>query len=137
VADAKDAADRGSPAIDQLAFADFLVRGEFDRHLRRMRPVYRRRRDALLAALSARLPDFVVAGKAAGQHVVVWLPPDLAEEDVVAAALRRGIGVYGVAPYRLADTGPAGLIFGYASLSERAIAEGVALLADAVAELRS
>lgn len=73
-------------------------------------------------------------------HVVlgrVGLPPDLTEEAVVAAALRRGVGVYGVAPYRLAARGPAGLIFGYASLSERAIAEGVALLADAVAELRS
>ena len=137
VAQAKDAADRGSPAIDQLAFADFVVRGEFDRHLRRMRPVYRRRRDALLAALAARLPDFVAAGKAAGQHLVAWLPPDLTEEDVVAAALRREVGVYGVGPYRLGGPGRAGLIFGYASLSERAIAEGVDLLADAVAELRS
>ena len=61
-----------------------------------MRPVYRRRRDALLAALSARLPDFVAAGRAAGQHLVVWLPPDLAEQDVVAAAARRDVGVYGV-----------------------------------------
>ncbi|HEV7651292.1 MAG TPA: PLP-dependent aminotransferase family protein [Actinophytocola sp.] len=137
VAAAKVAADRGAPAIDQLAFADFLTRGEFDRHLRRMRPVYRRRRDALLAALSARLPDLVVAGKAAGQHLVTWLPPDLAEADVVAAAARRDVGVYGVAPYRFATTGPGGLIFGYASLSERAIAEGVALLAEAVAELRT
>jgi GntR family transcriptional regulator/MocR family aminotransferase len=137
VAEAKEAADRGSPAIDQLAFADFLTRGEFDRHLRRMRPVYRRRRDALLAALGRRLPDFEPAGKAAGQHLVAWLPPDLAEEDVVAAALRREVGVYGVAPYRYASTGPGGLIFGYASLSDRAIAEGIDLLSDAVAELRA
>jgi GntR family transcriptional regulator/MocR family aminotransferase len=137
VAAAKDAADRGSPAIDQLAFADFLTRGEFDRHLRRMRPVYRARRDVLLAAMRERLPDFVPAGAAAGQHVVAWLPPDLAEEDVVAAALRREVGVYGVAPYRFTSTGPGGLIFGYASLSDRAIVEGMGLLADAVAEVRS
>jgi len=137
VAEAKIAADRGAPAIDQLAFADFLTRGEFDRHLRRMRPVYRRRRDALLAALLRRLPDFVPTGKAAGQHLVAWLPPDLAEEAVVAAALRREVGVYGVAPYRFTSTGPAGLIFGYASLSDRAIAEGIDLLADAVAEVRA
>jgi GntR family transcriptional regulator / MocR family aminotransferase len=137
VAAAKIAADRGAPAIDQLAFADFLTRGEFDRHLRRMRPVYRRRRDVLLAALARRLPDFAVAGKAAGQHLVAWLPPDLSEEDVVAAAARYEVGVYGVAPYRFTSTGPGGLIFGYASLSERAIAEGVSLLADAVADLRA
>jgi GntR family transcriptional regulator/MocR family aminotransferase len=136
VAEAKTAADRGSPALDQLAFADFLVRGEFDRHLRRMRPVYRARRDALIAALRDRLPDLEVVGVAAGQHLVAWLPPDLDEADVVQAALARGVGVYGVGPYRLSP-GRGGLLFGYASLNERAIAEGVGLLADAVADLRS
>ena len=63
VAEAKLLADRGSPVLDQLAFADFLDRGEFDRHLRRMRPVYRRRRDALLAALRSR-----AARLRAGRH---------------------------------------------------------------------
>src|SRR5260370_14015722 len=52
MAAAKIAADRGSPALGQLALADLVTRREFDRHLRRMRPVYRRRRDALLTALS-------------------------------------------------------------------------------------
>ncbi|HEY0449095.1 PLP-dependent aminotransferase family protein [Actinophytocola sp.] len=136
VAAAKVAADRGSPAIDQLAFADFVRRGEFDRHLRRMRPLYRRRRDALLAALSRRLPDFEPAGRAAGQHLVAWLPPDLSEASVVAAAAARDVGVYGVSPYRLSSRGRDGLIFGYASLSERTIAEGIDVLAEVVAALR-
>jgi GntR family transcriptional regulator/MocR family aminotransferase len=136
VAQAKLLADRGSAVIDQLTFADFLNRGEFDRHLRRMRPIYRRRRDALLAALGARLPDLVPVGVAAGQHVVAWLPPDLDEAAVVAAAARRGLRLHGVAKYRLRTSGPGGLIFGYATLSERAIAEGVAILADAVADVR-
>ena len=47
----KEHVDRGSPSLEQLAFADFLVRGEFDHHLRRMRPIYRARRDVLLAAI--------------------------------------------------------------------------------------
>jgi GntR family transcriptional regulator/MocR family aminotransferase len=136
VATAKVVADRGSSVIDQLTFADFLDRGEFDRHLRRMRPIYRRRRDVLLAALSARLPDLVPVGVAAGQHVVAWLPPDLDEAAVVAAAARRGLGVYGVAQYRLCTSGPGGLIFGYATLTERSITEGMAILADAVADVR-
>ncbi|MPZ81218.1 MAG: aminotransferase class I/II-fold pyridoxal phosphate-dependent enzyme [Actinophytocola sp.] len=136
VAAAKVAADRGSPAIDQLAFADFVRRGEFDRHLRRMRPLYRRRRDALLFALDRKLPDFEATGRAAGQHLVAWLPPDLSEAAVTAAAARYDVGVYGVSPYRLSSAGRGGLIFGYASLSERTIVEGVDLLATAVAELR-
>ncbi|GIJ72163.1 MocR-like pyridoxine biosynthesis transcription factor PdxR [Virgisporangium ochraceum] len=136
VAAAKVLADRGSPVIDQLTFADFLDRGEFDRHLRRMRPVYRRRRDALLDALRTRLPDLEPVGVAAGQHVVAWLPPGLDESAVVAAAARHGVAVKGVSPYRLAHPGPGGLIFGYATLTERAIADGMAALADAVATLR-
>ncbi|WP_214401135.1 PLP-dependent aminotransferase family protein [Pseudonocardia lacus] len=137
VAAAKVLADRGSPALEQLSFADFLARGEFDRHLRRMRPVYRRRRDALLAALAARLPDLEPAGIAAGLHLVAWLPPDLDEAAVVAAAARHGVAVHGVTPYRMARTGPGGLVFGYSSIGERAITTGVDLLADAVAEVRS
>jgi len=136
VAAAKILADRGSPALDQLAFADFLTRGELDRHLRRMRPVYRRRRDALLRALAHRLPDFEPTGIAAGQHLVTWLPPDLDEAAVVEAAARRGVGVYGVAPYRIASQGPGGLIFGYATLDERLIEEGVEILAEVVGGLR-
>jgi GntR family transcriptional regulator / MocR family aminotransferase len=136
VAAAKILADRGSPALDQLAFADFLMRGELDRHLRRMRPVYRRRRDALLRVLAHRLPDFEPTGIAAGQHLVTWLPPDLDEAAVVEAAAPRGVGVYGVAPYRIDSQGPGGLIFGYATLDERLIEEGVEILAEVVGELR-
>jgi GntR family transcriptional regulator/MocR family aminotransferase len=136
VAAAKLLADRGSPVIDQLTFADFLARGEFDRHLRRMRPVYRRRRDALLDALRTHLPDLEPAGIAAGQHVVAWLPPHLDEAAVLAAAARHGLGIHGVGPYRIAGTGPGGLIFGYAILGETAIAEGITLLATAIREVR-
>ena len=135
VADAKVSADRGSPVLDQLTFADFLTEGEFDRHLRRMRPTYRKRRDALLAALARHLPDLRPAGIAAGLHLVAWLPDGLAEAPVVDAAARRGLGVHGVAGYRMARTGPAGLIFGYATLNERTIDTGIALLADVINEV--
>ena len=49
-------ADRGTARIEQHAFADFLTRGELDRHLRRMRARYRARRDALVQALARRSP---------------------------------------------------------------------------------
>ncbi|MEU7857006.1 PLP-dependent aminotransferase family protein [Nonomuraea sp. NPDC049141] len=137
VAEAKLLADRGSPAIEQLAFADFLLRGEFDRHLRRMRPLYRRRRDLLLTRLAQQLPDFEPTGIAAGLHVVVWLPDDLQEEDVVAAAAAQGVRVAGVAPYRLTTPGRQGLILGYTSLNDNQITDGVAALAAAVRHMRA
>jgi GntR family transcriptional regulator/MocR family aminotransferase len=137
IAEAKTLADRGSPILDQLAFADFLARGEFDRHLRRMRPVYRRRRDALLTALREHAPELEPAGIAAGLHLVAYLPEHLDEADVVAQAADRGVAVEGLAPYRVTGDGRPGLIFGYAALSERAIAEGVRLLAEAISVTRT
>jgi GntR family transcriptional regulator / MocR family aminotransferase len=137
LAAAKVAMDRGSPVLDQLAFADFLSHGEFDRHLRRMRPIYRRRRDALLKALRERIPDLEPAGIAAGLHLVVWLPSDLDEAGVVNSAAERGLNVYGVAPYRISSPGRGGLIFGYATLGERTIIEGIDLLATTIDEVRS
>jgi GntR family transcriptional regulator / MocR family aminotransferase len=136
-AEAKLLADRGSPILDQLTFADFLSRGEFDRHLRRMRPVYRSRRDALLNALTQHLPDLKPAGIAAGLHLVAWLPPDLNEETVIMAAAREGVAVAGVSPYRLSRAGLGGLIFGYSDLNERQITDGVRRLARAIANVRS
>jgi GntR family transcriptional regulator / MocR family aminotransferase len=136
-AEAKLLADRGSPIVEQLTFADFLARGEFDRHLRRMRPIYRSRRDVLLSALARHLPELAPAGIAAGLHLVAWLPPDLDETAVIAAAAREGVAVAGVSPYRLSPTRRGGLIFGYSNLNERVIADGVARLARAASHLRA
>jgi GntR family transcriptional regulator / MocR family aminotransferase len=133
---AKLLADRGSPILDQLTFADFLARGEFDRHLRRMRPLYRSRRDALLTALAEHLPQLEPAGIAAGLHLVAWLPQELDEATVIAAAAREGVAVAGVSPYRLSPAPRGGLIFGYSNLSERAIADGITRLAQAISNLR-
>lgn len=121
-------AARRSPVVEQLTFADFLTAGEFDRHLRRMRPRYRTR-------WGARLPDLVPAGTSAGLPLVTWLPDDLDEPAVVAAAAARGLAVYGLAPYRIAP-GRAGLLFGYGALDESAISEGVRLPAESVAVVR-
>jgi GntR family transcriptional regulator/MocR family aminotransferase len=137
VADAKELADRGSPSIDQLAFADFLERGEFDHHLRRMRPIYRRRRDLLLRALARHAPELRPVGASAGLHITAWLPPDVSEEQVIADALRLGVYVDGLQKYRLRkDDAPGGLIFGYSNVPERLIDDGVRVLAEAISGAR-
>jgi GntR family transcriptional regulator/MocR family aminotransferase len=71
-------------------------------------------------------------GVAAGLHLVVWLPDELPEAMLVAAAHARGLAIAGVAPYRLAPAPPGGLIFGYSDLSTSAIRRGVRLLETAV-----
>jgi GntR family transcriptional regulator/MocR family aminotransferase len=133
----KDANDRGSPSLDQLAFADFLSRGEFDRHLRRMRPLYRERRDTLLTAMHRHLPDLRPTGASAGLHVLAFLPADLDEAAVIAAAADAGVKVTGLAQtYSEPATAPGGLIFGYGAVATSEIEEGVRLVAGAVDALR-
>ena len=133
----KHIADSGSPALDQLALADFISRGELDRHLRRMRPIYRRRRDALLAALHRHLPDIRPVGASAGLHVLAWLPANLDEAAIVRAARADGIAIEGLATRLIRRPGPGGLIFGYGSISEDDMDRAVRRLAVAVERSRS
>ncbi len=133
---AKKTADQGSPAIDQLAFADLIERGELDHHLRRVRPIYRERRDALLEALERHLPRLRPVGASAGLHVLAWLPDDIDEERALESAGRRGIALSGLAAHRVSLGGAGGLILGYGRLRASAAGEAVQKLATALDEAR-
>ncbi|MBB4713087.1 GntR family transcriptional regulator/MocR family aminotransferase [Streptomyces luteogriseus] len=85
--------------LDQLTLAEFLTSGAYDRHVRATRLRYRRRRDALVAAVAARAPEARVTGIAAGLHVLLRLPPGT-EQSVVQAAHWRGLALHGLARYR-------------------------------------
>jgi GntR family transcriptional regulator/MocR family aminotransferase len=128
---AKASDDLGTPVVEQLALADFLERGELDRHLRRTRGVYRARRDALVAALAHHLPGCRPAGVAAGLHLVVQLAESTDERAVLERARERGVGLYGLSEHRIAP-GPPALLLGYGRIAEPAIESGAAELAAAV-----
>ncbi len=116
VAETKGAVDWTSSAPDQLAFAEFLASGAYDRHVRAMRLRYRRRRDQLVAAVAAHSPETRVSGIAAGLHAVLALPPGT-EQDVLRSAAWHGLAVQGVNQFRR-PTVPAtldGLVVGYAT----------------------
>ncbi|MFI1361519.1 MocR-like pyridoxine biosynthesis transcription factor PdxR [Streptomyces griseochromogenes] len=107
---------------DQLALADFVASGSYDRHVRRMRQHYRRRRDRLVAMLAARAPHIEVTGIAAGLHAVLRLPSGT-ERSAVKAAAWQGVALDGLAAFRHPDTdmpAPDGLVVGYATPPEHA-----------------
>lgn len=130
VAAAKEHADGHTSAIDQLVLAEFLTSGAYDRHVRRARLVYRRRRDRLVAALEREAPGVRVTGVAAGLHALLELPPGQKEEDVVARAAGHSLALEGLAGYRTGGPrhGPA-LVLGYATPPEHAFSAAVARLA--------
>ena len=130
---ARRQADLGGPRIEQNAFADFLNRGELDRHLRRQRASYRARRDALLLALKEAMPEATIFGICAGLHATVGLPDCYNELAIRDEALRRGIAVTAMSDHQfLARGGPPTLLLSYARSSEPTIRAGVRELAAAI-----
>lgn len=127
--------DGGSESIGQLALAHFIVKGELDRHLRRMRITYERRRRRLLMALARHLPQARPAGEPCGLFEPVQLPSGTEEGALVHAAAARGLGVEGLRLHSFRDGGRACLLLGYASLAEPAIDRSMLLLAEAFAQL--
>ncbi|MFF4256014.1 PLP-dependent aminotransferase family protein [Streptomyces sp. NPDC001663] len=127
----KRIADRGSPALDQLALARLIESGRYDRHLRRMRTTYATRRTALVSALSRHAPSVRLSGLAAGFHAVAHLPSGTDEGVVVTESRARGVGLYGMSACRSSGVAsPPQLVLGFGDLTERAIIEGVEAVGD-------
>ena len=117
-------------AILQATFAEFLARGDLDRHLRTVRKTYARRRDALLDAIERWFPDARTTGVAAGLHVLVMLPDGSDAERIATEAKAQGVEVETLAAFRADRNGhPAGLVLGYASLTPSQIHDGIEQLA--------
>ncbi len=124
---------RAMPSVlTQAAYATLLDRGDIDRHLRRTRRLYHARRNALVGALADRMPDAQVGGASAGLHLMAWLSDDADEDQIGAAALRRGVAIHTL--HRdcavTAAVGPA-LILGYGRIPEAAVPTAVDELARA------
>ncbi|SDI81475.1 PLP-dependent aminotransferase family protein [Nonomuraea jiangxiensis] len=116
--------DLGSPVIEQYALAHFLRTGGYDKHLRRMRREYRRRRDALVGALAEELPKIQIRGIDAGLHVYLELPDDWDAHETARTALEVGLQAEPVTPMR-ESPGAAAVVVGFARLPVHKAAEAV------------
>jgi GntR family transcriptional regulator / MocR family aminotransferase len=132
------AADGGGSRFAELALAELIGSGAFDRHVRAARQRYRRKRAALLEALASELPEAPLRGIAAGLHLVLGLPAGAGETGVIERASRAGVSVHGLAAHTRAHPQPPGLVIGYGLPSERQLRQAVSAIAAAVeAELGS
>jgi GntR family transcriptional regulator/MocR family aminotransferase len=114
-------------AINQLTLADFITTGQYDRHIRRMRARYRKRRDALVDALAGF--DVGIGGLAAGVNVLLTLP-DGSEHEVLRRAGEAGIALQGLSRMRHPQAGLQiasrdGIVVGFAAPAEHAFAAAV------------
>jgi GntR family transcriptional regulator / MocR family aminotransferase len=129
--------DMGTTMLEQLALARFIDAGGLTRHLRRVRPIYRRRRDATMEALSTSLPGAMPTGVAAGLHVYVQLPSWCDELSLTETARTRGLFVEGASwHWSVPPSAPPALVLGYGAIDEPAIRNGLAILGSIYQEQR-
>jgi len=121
-------------SFDQLAFGDFLVRGEYDRHVRKMGVVYRTRRAVLIDALRRAFPDSPLTGPAAGLHVVMLTGRSGVARSVCSSARERRLALGSILDHTLPGyDGPEGLLIGFGQISEAAAPAAVGELRRAFA----
>jgi len=135
---AKWAEDFGSPVIEQVALANFMRDGGFERHLRRTAKTLRERRSALIEGLRAcSRGRLELADSRAGMHLVAWVRGrSRADGDaLIALARTRGLGLYPIAPLYADPPDRAGLLMGYCGLSTREIEQALKVLGACLDEL--
>ncbi|MFJ3472770.1 PLP-dependent aminotransferase family protein [Microbacterium maritypicum] len=115
--------------IDQAALAEFITRGDLERHLRSSRTRFRRRRRRLLDALRSELPELPVSGIAAGMHLVLAVPAGVVAADVVATGRAIGLALTPLTRYECIHPQAEALVLGYGDLDDTLVEEAVARLA--------
>ncbi len=115
----------------QAMLADFIAEGHFASHIRRMRGLYSRRRQALLEAIRAEFGKTLpVMGDNAGLHLILGLP-GLEDKAIAQASVEAGVATRPLSGYyHTAAAAQAGLLLGYACVKEEAIAPAFATLAE-------
>ncbi len=120
--------------IDQNILYQFITQGHYERHLNRMRAVYKAKHDALLAGLKVLEDRFEIRGEYAGLHVLLTHRGNAGEADLVRTAGQAGVKVYGMSASYIKPPDkaePSTVLLGYANLSEREIRLGTQLLNEA------
>ena len=119
-------ATRAGQGIEQRTLADFIQRGHYTTHLRRMRARYAARQAALRAALDVAFGTrFELSGGEAGLHLVLWLPSELPDVDVARRAALMGLGLRALSAYATPPVTCNGLVLGYGNLDEEIVTEAV------------
>lgn len=119
------------PTIEQKTLQRFIDEGHFERHLNRVRNLYRQKREALVSALRGALPDAEISGTLAGLHFTLRVNNGMSEQELIDAALANQVKVYGLSRYYSvppAEQAAGTLLLGFATLKIEEIHDAVARL---------
>ena len=125
---AKQVSDWHAPIPLQVALAQFIESGGFSRHVRKMREVYRTRREIIIETLTRQFGDYLeVVPSIAGLHITA-LARNLSAQEinaVVEKASQAGVEVQELAPLSVRRSGQAGILLGYGAIPTASVREGL------------
>ena len=111
--------------------ARFMEDGRFNEHIRKMRRLYRTRRDALFEALKADCSEWLEPQRTdAGMHMVAWLKAGIGDQAAHEALLKAGIDSLPISVYCIEPLARTALVLGFSGVDERNIPRLVKRLAD-------
>lgn len=118
--------------IDQKMVQLFMERGYYERHLNKMRALYKSKHDILLSEVKKLKCVRKVLGDRAGVHILLQLVPGKSEREMIEKAREAGVKVYPLSEYCIDQRKyEPTIILGYATMSEEEIKEAVDVLKDA------
>ncbi|MCM3478052.1 MocR-like pyridoxine biosynthesis transcription factor PdxR [Caldibacillus thermoamylovorans] len=115
--------------IDQHILTEFMRNGDFEKHLNRMRKIYRRKLEKVLDLLKP-YQELTVSGAHSGFHLVLEVNNGLKEKELVDRALQAGLKVYPVSAYSIIkreETLPK-IVLGFAGIPEKELGTAIKLL---------
>lgn len=115
--------------IDQRILNEFIRDGYFERHLNKMRKLYKAKQELLLHCLEPFKSDFRISGESTGLHLILTALGDVTEEALLERAQREGVKVYGLSESMVeASDRKATVLIGFGGLSQGQIIEGMTRL---------
>jgi len=123
------------PIMTQLVLQRFIETNEFEKHLNRMKNIYKHKRDALIHLLEETFGEKIeIKGDDAGLHFLVECRSDVTETDLIQRAKEKNIRVYGLGEYyvkKIDRHRHPTLVFGYSHFRQEDLIKAVQLLDDA------
>ena len=125
--------DRHLPILEQQVLAEFIESGYLERHIRKMRSIYNKRRQILVKYLKKYFGKRAeILGEKAGIHVMVRFKTSLSDEEIIQRAAKVGVAMMSANPHYLTNHPTGEFIFGYGELTESQLQEGIRRLAQIV-----
>lgn len=119
--------------VDQLIIQQFIERGYYERHLNKMRALYKNRHDIMVNELKPLLKYCSISGENAGVHLLLTFIEGKEEKILTQKAKEQGIKVYGLSTYDIKkkEKEQAVILLGYANMSEEKIIQAIHALTNA------